>query len=113
MTPDSYPAPTFAGEFTHGVDAKGRVTIPSEWRFKLEGEPYWVVVDSTNTHLLVMPPDEFQGIANAAAPNPNFTPAMRTVFLQNFYSRATKVETDRQGRLLLPDNRKQLGMEKE
>lgn len=111
MNPDSLSLPTFAGEFVHGVDAKGRVTIPSEWRVKLEGESYYLVTDRTRTFLHAMPPEEFRSVAAKVEADAAIPAADKAVFLHHFFSRATKVDLDKQGRLLLPDKaRKDLGL---
>ena len=111
MTLETSSLPTFAGEFVHGVDPKGRVTIPSDWRFRLEGETYFLVVDRTRTFLHAMPPEQFTAIATKVENDASIPPAERAVFLHHFFSRATKVETDKQGRLLLPEKaRKDLGL---
>lgn len=111
MNPDPNPLPTFAGEFVHGVDAKGRVTIPSDWRVRLEGESYYLVTDRTRTFLHAMPPTEFTAVADKVQADPAITPADKAVFLHHFFSRATKTDLDKQGRLLLPEKaRKDLGL---
>src|SRR6185312_9225072 len=101
--------PTFAGEFIHGVDAKGRVTIPSEWRVKID-ESYYLVVDRSRTFLHAMPPEEFRAVAQRVENDAEVPAAERAVFLHHFFSRTTKTDLDKQGRLLLPEKaRKDLG----
>jgi MraZ protein len=111
MSLEQFSAPTFAGEFIHGIDSKGRVTIPSDWRVRLEGETYFLVLDRTQTFLHAMPPEQFTAIAARVENDQSISPADRAVFLHHFFSRATKAETDKQGRLLLPEKaRKDLGL---
>jgi MraZ protein len=111
MNPDQNSSVTFLGEFTHGVDSKGRVTIPSDWRFRLEGETYYLVADSSRTFLHAMPPEEFRAKAALVEADTSIPASDRAVFLHHFFSRATKAETDKQGRLLLPEKaRKELGL---
>jgi len=112
MNPEQNSPVTFLGEFVHGVDSKGRVTIPSNWRVRLEGETYYLVTDASRTFLHAMPPDEFRAKAAEVEANPAIQPSERAVFLHHFFSRATQAETDKQGRLLLPEKaRKELGLE--
>ncbi len=105
--------PTFSGEFRHGIDPKGRVTIPSAWR-KSDADEFYLMIDRTNSFLRAMPPERFRAVAEKVAGEPGVTTKDRTVFLRHFYSRAIHVIADKQGRLVLPEPaRKQLGLAEE
>lgn len=81
------------------MDAKNRVTVPSDWLGK-EGDVFFVLPAKTN--LNVMPAEELarqeDHLRAQLSPGPILQEALRHV-----YSSARKVEADKQGRILLPD----------
>ena len=83
------------------MDAKNRVTVPSEWLTEKEGgERFWVVPDLNKNYLRVMPPDEFarqEDTLDAMLPPGK----KREEAKRFFYAIARQVETDKQGRILL------------
>jgi MraZ protein len=112
MIPEQNSSVTFSGEFSHGVDIKGRVTVPSDWRRLLEGETYYLVTDSSRTFLHAMPPEEFRAKAAQIEADTTIPASDRAIFLHHFFSRATKTETDKQGRFVIPEKaRKDLGLD--
>ncbi len=113
MSSDQNSTPTFSGEFCHGVDPKGRVTIPASWR-KSDADEFYLMVDRSNSFVRAMSPERFRAVAEKIEKDPAVTPKDRTVFLRHFYSRAMNQTADKQGRLLLPENaRKQVGLAEE
>lgn len=97
------PAPTmfFAGEYSHGMDGKGRLTIPSPWR-QSDADAFYFFPDSKDRFLCAMRPADFA----LAAQNPPDAPASRAEqmeFQRLFCSRAHLVTADKQGRLVLPE----------
>jgi MraZ protein len=81
------------------MDAKNRVTVPSEWLSE-EGDVFFVLPAKNN--LSVMPAGE---LALQEEKINSLIPAglARQEALRRIYSSAQKVEPDKQGRILLPE----------
>jgi len=81
------------------MDAKNRVTVPSDWLS--EGGDIFFVLPAKN-NLSVMPAAE---LASQEAKLNDLIPAgaARQEALRRIYSSARQVEPDKQGRILLPD----------
>jgi MraZ protein len=95
----------FAGQFHHAVDDKNRITIPSRWR-RDDGEDFIILPEAQEQFLLVMSHEEFaRVIAEADA---SIAPRERKVFLRHLHARAQHASTDKQGRLVLPEELCQL-----
>lgn len=93
----------FAGEFRHGIDDKNRITIPSRWRRDDTGEDFILLPEAQEEFLLVMSHEEFARVIAEADANPNVPARERKVFLRHLHARAQHGSTDKQGRLVLPD----------
>jgi len=113
--PDPVTSPQiFSGEYRHAIDDKNRVTVPSGWRRFSEAEEFFTVPDPHGKFLMVMPPEEFRGMSDRVKADTSFSPALKRSFIRQFYSRAKQCTTDRQGRILIPeDHRRQAGLESE
>ena len=98
----SPPERFYAGEFRHSIDEKNRVTIPSRWR-RDEAEEFILLPETNHQFLLVMSPEDFAGMSLAAESNLDVSARDRRVFLRQLHSRAQHAGTDRQGRLVLPE----------
>ena len=94
--------PIFAGEFRHSMDAKNRVTIPSRWR-RGEIDEFFAIPNLEGGFLMLMPPGEFKRLAEKVEHDENLAPAERRRFIRQFSSRAQNVSSDKQGRIVLPD----------
>jgi len=94
----------YAGEFRHQLDDKHRVTIPSRWRRNGTSEEFLMVPEPNAQFLLVMPPNEFERISAAAETAPGISPRDLRIYLRQLHSRAQHGASDKQGRLLLPDD---------
>jgi MraZ protein len=113
QTASAPPQAIFSGEFRHSLDNKNRITIPSRWR-SADTEEFFIVPDPTNQFLVVMPPAEFRRVNEALAQDASITAKKKRVFMRHFYSKAHAIATDRQGRLVLPDDYcKQVGLKNE
>lgn len=90
----------YAGTFHRTMDAKNRVTVPSEWLSGEGGDEFFILPAPTN--LSVMPAAELGNkeseVRAMLPPGPALQQALRTI-----YGSARRVETDKQGRVLLPD----------
>lgn len=99
------PPPTqafYAGEFRHAIDEKNRITIPSRWR-RDGAEEFIILAEANHQFLLVMSPEEFSRMSNAAESEANVSARDRRIFLRHLHSRAQHGSSDRQGRLVLPE----------
>lgn len=97
------------GEYQHNMDAKGRVTIPSKFREDL-GDKFYVC-KGLDGCLFVLSADQWESFTEklAAMPVSQGRPIQRF-----FFSGASEVEPDKQGRILLPQNlREHAGLEKD
>ena len=92
----------FTGEFRHAMDAKNRVTIPSRWR-RNEVDEFFAIPNPEGGFLMVMPPGEFKRLAEKVEHDESLAPAERRKFIRQFSSRAQHVTSDKQGRIVLPD----------
>ncbi len=92
----------FAGVFHHAMDTKNRVTIPARWR-RSEIDEFYVVPSPKSDFLRVIPPEEMQRISRDVRENTNISAKDKAVWERGFYRRAQHVTTDRQGRIVLPD----------
>jgi MraZ protein len=94
----------YAGEFRHQIDEKNRLTIPSRWRRKSGSEEFLLVPEQNLQCLLVMAPNEFARVISSAQSAANLAPRDLRIFLRQLHARAQHAPTDKQGRLVLPDD---------
>ena len=87
------------GEFEHSLDAKGRVAIPNKFREDL-GESFFLT-KGVDCCLFVLPESEWNRLEEKL----RVMPISKAKTLQRFFfSGAAKVETDKQGRILVPSS---------
>ncbi|MBT9555455.1 MAG: division/cell wall cluster transcriptional repressor MraZ [Myxococcales bacterium] len=100
----------FMGEFTHAVDAKGRVSVPSDLRDVLRGvygDDRFVVTHGFEGRCLrAYPVNEWKALsdrinAQAATPGTNSIELMQ--FRRLIYSKARTYPIDKVGRVLIAD----------
>ena len=103
MDSDSQPQKFFAGEFRHSIDEKNRITIPSDWR-RNEGQEFIILPEPQHQFLLVMSPEEFSRMSVEAQNNSSLSARDRRIFSRHLHSRAEHGTSDRQGRLVLPED---------
>ena len=58
----------FVGEFTHSLDSKGRLTIPSKWRIP-EGDNTYLGLPNPGGYITVYPPKMVARLEGAFAPS--------------------------------------------
>lgn len=85
------------GEYQHNMDIKGRVTVPSKFREDL-GDKFFVCKGLDNC-LFMLSKNQWELMLEKVATMP--VAEARNV-QRYFFSGATDVETDKQGRILLP-----------
>lgn len=97
------------GEYQHNIDPKGRVIVPVKFREDL-GECFYVT-KGLDGCLFVLSSSEWQRLQDRISA----LPISKSRGLQRFFfSGAAEVETDKQGRILLPQHlREHAGLEKD
>jgi len=91
----------FMGEYSHTVDAKGRVFMPARFREEL-GEKF-IVTKGLDHCLFVFPQKEWHVIEEKIKALP-FTNQDARAFVRLFFAGAAEGEQDKQGRVLLPNH---------
>ncbi|MCX6763841.1 MAG: division/cell wall cluster transcriptional repressor MraZ [Candidatus Moranbacteria bacterium] len=90
----------FIGEYSHSIDPKKRLAVPS--RFRLELKNKVVVTRGLDKCLFVYPMKVWEEIAGKLGTLPVGESATRS-FIRLQLSGAVDVEIDKQGRILIPD----------
>jgi MraZ protein len=108
--------PPFVDSYTHSVDAKGRVTIPSDWRLPDEESGKYLAIpwrDEDNTpHLRVWPPWKARVYSQKLAQIPE-SDAKGRAQLKKIFKNAGSLECDKTGRFVIPPkHRKYAGITK-
>lgn len=85
------------GEYQHNMDLKGRVTVPSKFREDLSDKFY--VCKGLDNCLFMLSEAQWQILIEKVASMPV---AQARNVQRYFFSGAADVETDKQGRILLP-----------
>lgn len=99
------------GEYSHTLDAKGRVIIPSKFREDL-GESF-IVTKGLDNCLFAYSKKEWNQFEEKLKTLPITNVTTRN-FVRFFFSGATECEVDKQGRINLPQNlREYASLEKE
>ena len=89
----------FMGEYNHTIDTKGRLIVPSKYREKLGNE--FVVTRGIDDCLFVYAQDEWAKVMNKLG-EVRMTNRKAREFTRYLIGGATEVETDSQGRILVP-----------
>ena len=101
----------FIGEYQHSLDSKNRIIVPSKLRDSL-GDRF-IISKGLDGCLYAYPIDEWQKFEEKLKNLP-LTNKDARAFVRFFVAGATEVETDKQGRGLIPANlREYAGIEKE
>ena len=89
----------FLGQFTHTIDAKGRLTIPVKFRDLLIQGAY--VTQGFERNLQVYTTESFERLAQRATTLTTTDPEARAV-RRVIFGGATEVQIDSSGRILIP-----------
>lgn len=89
------------GEYTHTLDSKGRIIIPSKFREDL-GDSF-IVTKGLDNSLFVYSKEEWKKFEEKLKALP-ITSSVTRNFTRFFFSGATECELDKQGRVNLPHN---------
>ncbi len=91
----------FLGEYQHSLDTKGRIIVPSKFREELGAK--FIATKGLDNCLFLYPLDEWKLIEEKLRSLP-FTRADVRSFARFFFSGASELEIDKQGRIVLPTN---------
>lgn len=101
----------FLGRYSHSLDPKGRVAIPSRFREAIGADA--VLTRGIDRCLSLYPPGAWQPLAEKVSALSISDPDARA-FRRLFFAEAANVEFDRQGRILIPpDLRRYAGLDGE
>jgi MraZ protein len=95
----------FTGEYRHAVDEKGRLAVPARFRAQLDGG--LVVARWLDACLAIFPLPAWEVIAAKVASLPVTDPNAR-LLQRRLFAQATETELDKQGRILVPQNLRDL-----
>jgi MraZ protein len=87
------------GEYNHTLDKKGRVIVPSRFRDEL-GDTF-IITRGMDSCLFLYPLHEWKNLETRLKTLP-FNKAETRAFMRMFFSGASEVEVDKQGRVLIP-----------
>jgi MraZ protein len=90
----------FLGEYEHTIDDKNRLTLPAKFRQALAGG--LVVTRGMDRCLFAYGADEWQRLAETRLASLDPLSREGRLMQRFFFSAATEVEPDRQGRVMLP-----------
>ena len=97
----------FMGEYNHSIDSKGRLIIPSKLREDL-GESF-VITKGLDGCLFIYTEKEWENVENKFREMPLTTKDARK-FSRFFFAGAAKMETDKQGRILIPNSLREFAL---
>ncbi len=101
----------FIGEYQHAIDNKNRMIIPSKFREELGAR--FVITKGLDGCLYAYTMDEWKIMEDKLKKLP-LTSKDARAFVRFFFSGANEVESDKQGRVLIPQNLLEYaGIEKE
>lgn len=93
----------FLGEFTHKVDSKNRIMMPSVFRENLKGDFY--ITKGPENSLIIYTEEEFAKQSQKLDERINESKKNRAI-KRLFFSSTVKMSLDKQGRILLNKNLK-------
>ena len=93
----------FIGEYNHSVDAKNRISIPSKFREELDGK--FIMTKGLDGCLYIYTMNECKKLEQKLSSLP-LTNKDARAFVRFFFSGASEIEIDKQGRALIPQNLK-------
>lgn len=89
----------FLGEYTHSIDDKGRLTIPSKFREVLDNGA--VITRGYDRYLVIYPADTFQKLAEKVTSLSPTDPENRLLF-RFVFAGASDLPLDKAGRINIP-----------
>jgi MraZ protein len=96
----------FFGEYRHALDAKGRVSLPQEFRENLGGT--CVLTKGRDECLLGFSAEEWEQVTAELSALPASQPEVRAI-QRHFFGSAAILKIDAQGRVLIPEALREFG----
>ena len=91
----------FVGEFTHSLDSKGRLTIPSKWRIP-GGDNTYLALPNQDGYITVYPPKMVARLEENMG-GAKLSDVRRRALSMELFSRADSFGCDKQGRINLSE----------
>ena len=91
----------FMGEYTHSIDAKGRIILPADFRQDLGSS--FIITKGLDKCLFIYAQAEWETLAGSLRSLPLAKPEARAM-VRFFFAGARTLECDKQGRFLVPPN---------
>lgn len=96
----------FTSEYSHSIDAKGRIVLPAKFREEL-GESFYItkgnITSKDNRMVCVYPVESWNEYAEKLAAIPG-SDKLASKFARSILSGAILCEPDKNGRILIPEN---------
>lgn len=89
----------FLGRYRHTLDSKGRLTIPSRYRYLLAEGAY--VIQGLDRNLWVLTPAAFEALSRRVNEKSITDPSVR-LLRRLIYANGEQLEVDKAGRILIP-----------
>ena len=90
---------TFSGEYHHSLDTKGRLIVPAKFR-EILGSRFWIG-KGFDQCLQIYDEEDWEAFSNSLKALPKNSDKARKL-VRYFMSGTVEVEIDKQGRILLP-----------
>ena len=90
----------YTGLFRHSLDDKGRITIPSAWRFAHAESDVFLATPHPDGYIAVLPPSEVEKL-HAKFSELKLSDAAAQAFAARFFSQTQSVSFDKAGRVML------------
>jgi MraZ protein len=89
--------PVYTGLFRHTLDDKGRLTIPSEWRYAHAPEDTFLATPHPDGYIAVLPPAEVEKL-HAKISGMKLSDSAAQAFAARFFSQTQSFSFDKAGR---------------
>jgi MraZ protein len=104
---------SYTGLFRHTLDEKGRLTIPSAWRYAHEESDTFLATPHPDGYLAVLPPAEVEKL-HAKIAQMALSDGAGQDFVARFFSQTQSCSFDKQGRIVVSgDLLKHAGIDKD
>lgn len=88
----------YTGLFRHSLDDKGRLTIPSAWRYAHAEEDTFLATPHPDGYIAVLPPSEVEKL-HAKFSDMKLSDAAAQAFAARFFSQTQGISFDKAGRI--------------
>ncbi|MBC7368490.1 MAG: mraZ [Undibacterium sp.] len=94
---------SYTGLFRHTLDGKGRLTIPSAWRYAHEESDTFLATPHPDGYVAVLPPAEVEKL-HAKIAQMALSDGAGQDFVARFFSQTQSFSFDKQGRFIVGDD---------